>query len=499
MMLPEDLKSNEVWLVVGSQHLYGPAVLEQVRRNSKEIGGYLDQSPAIPTRVVFKHVVTSPAEVMEACKTANNDDRCVGLIFWMHTFSPSKMWLAGLQTLNKPFLHLNTQFNRDIPWGDIDMDFMNLNQSAHGDREFGYACARLRIERRVVCGHWKDPQVQQEIGDWTRAAVGLATMRSTRIARFGDNMRQVAVTEGDKVEAQLKLGATVDGYGLGDLTQRVDAVSDARVRAEVELVSSLYTVPEELATGGARHSSLVDALRIELGLRDFMDELGYHGFTDTFEILHGLKQLPGIGAQRMMADGYGFGAEGDWKTAILVRTMKMMAVGLPGGTSFMEDYTYHLDEEGTCVLGSHMLEICPTIAADKPRLAIHPLAIGGKEDPVRMIFTTAEGQAINIAMVDMGNRLRLVLGELNVKAVDRKMPKLPVASAFWDTKPNFKTGTAAWIQAGGAHHASFSMALGAKHMRDLAEMVGVELLVIDDDTTINAFKQQMRANDAYYS
>ncbi|GGD00815.1 L-arabinose isomerase [Aquisalinus flavus] len=497
-MLPSDLKAHKLWFVVGSQHLYGPKVLEQVEQNAREIAGALGQLPSMPASLEFKAVVTTPSEVLRVMKEANQSDECVGLVLWMHTFSPAKMWIAGLTQLQKPFLHLNTQFNRDIPWSEIDMDFMNLNQSAHGDREFGYICSRLRIERRVVAGHWKDPSVQQQIADWSRVAIGRHTLRTTRIARFGDNMRRVAVTEGDKVEAEMKLGATVDGYGLGDLAERVDAVSDGRVEEDIDRVSELYTVPGDLARGGDRHQSLIDALRIELGIRDFLQDNDYQGFTTTFEILHGLKQLPGIGAQRIMADGYGFGAEGDWKTAVLVRTMKMMAHGLDGGTSFMEDYTYHLDENGTCVLGSHMLEICPTIAADKPRLAVHPLAIGGKEDPVRLIFTTPEGPAINVSMMDMGNRFRLVCGELDVLHRTESMPKLPVASAFWNTKPDFATGTAAWIQAGGAHHSCFSMSLKTHQIRDLAEMVGIELLVIDGDTTIDRFKAEIRANEAYY-
>ena len=498
-MLPQDLRSKKIWFVVGSQHLYGPQVLQQVQQNAIEIGLYLTALASMPVSIDYKSVVTTPSEVLRICKSANDDSSCVGLIFWMHTFSPAKMWIAGLTSLQKPFLHLNTQFNRDIPWADIDMNFMNLNQSAHGDREFGYICSRLRIARRVVCGHWRDPVVQKEIANWSRTAIGFDTLRSTRIARFGDNMRQVAVTEGDKVEAQIKLGATVDGYGLGDLAERIDHVVDSRVTHEIEIVNHQYTVPVELQKGGARHSSLIDALRIELGLRDFLTDNNYHGFTDTFEILHGVKQLPGIGAQRMMADGYGFGAEGDWKTAVLVRTMKMMAVGLPGGTSFMEDYTYHLDPKNPCVLGSHMLELCPTIAADKPRLAVHPLAIGGAQDPVRLIFETPSGSAINVSMMDMGNRFRLVCSDLDVVKRDEHMPKLPVASAFWNLQPNFKTGTEAWIQAGGAHHACFSMALDAEQISDLAEMIGIELLTINSQTAIPEFKKEMRNNETYYA
>ncbi|WP_031552077.1 L-arabinose isomerase [Parvularcula oceani] len=497
-MTTSDLKQHKVWFVVGSQHLYGEETLRQVDAQSREIAAHLHDASEIPVDVAFEGVVKTPGEIMEVCRRANADDSCVGLILWMHTFSPAKMWIGGLQSLDKPFMQLNTQHGAQIPWSDIDMDYMNLNQSAHGDREFGYICSRLRIDRKVVCGHWKDPSVLSRIGGWTRSAVGRQALRTTRIARFGDNMRQVAVTEGDKVEAQIKLGLTVDGYGLGDLATFVEGVSDAQIGREVEAVQEAYDVPDELAPGGERHASLTDALRIELGLRGFLDEHGYHGFTDTFEILHGVKQLPGIGAQRMMADGYGFGAEGDWKTAALVRVMKMMASGLEGGTSFMEDYTYHLAESGGLVLGSHMLEVCPTIAAGRPRVAVHPLSIGGKEDPVRLIFSAPEGEAINVAMIDLGNRFRFVCGELDVLSLPHEMPKLPVASALWKTRPDFETGTAAWIHAGGAHHSGFSMALNAEHMRDLAEMVGVEFLTISNDTTIQSFKSEIRTGEAYY-
>lgn len=493
-----ELSSRKVWIVVGSQHLYGERTLAEVDRQSREAASALAESGAAPVRLEFKGVVTTPSEILSICKAANSADDCIGLIFWMHTFSPAKMWIEGLQALQKPFLQLNTQYGDRIPWSSIDMDYMNLNQSAHGDREFGYICTRLGIERKIVCGHWRDASVQSAIGDWTRAAAGREALRTTRICRFGDNMRQVAVTEGDKVDAQIRLGATVDGYGLGDIAAYVDAVSDRRVKDDAAAVIDAYDVDEELRPGGARHASLADALRIELGLRDFLDERNYQGFTDTFEILHGLKQLPGIGVQRMMADGYGFGAEGDWKTAILVRAMKTMAQGLPGGTSFMEDYTYDFREQGGLVLGSHMLEICPTIAAGKPRAAVHPLAIGGKEDPVRLIFTAPEGPAINIAMIDLGNRFRWVLHELDVVKAPNEMPKLPVASAFWKTRPDFATGTACWMHAGGAHHSGFSMALNTEHMRDLAEMAGIELAVIDSDTTVHGFKRDLRLGGASF-
>ncbi|MBB4659958.1 L-arabinose isomerase [Parvularcula dongshanensis] len=498
MSLP-DLKSRKVWLVVGSQHLYGEETLAKVEAQAREVAGHLAGSPAMPASLAFEGVVTTPTEILSVCKRANDDDACVGLVFWMHTFSPAKMWIAGLQALQKPFCQLNTQYAAEIPWSTIDMDYMNLNQSAHGDREFGFICSRLRIERRVVVGHWKSEGVQRQLGAWTRAAIGRDALRRARIARFGDNMRQVAVTEGDKVEAQIRLGATVDGYGLGDLVPFVDAVSDARLREEFDVVAGAYELQDGLEAGADRHGSLLDALRIELGLRDFLTEHDYQGFTDTFENLHGLKQLPGIGAQRLMADGYGFGAEGDWKTAVMLHAAKVMAQGLSGGTSFMEDYTYHLPDGGGLCLGSHMLEVCPTIAAGRPRVEVHPLGIGGKEDPARLVFTAPPGEATNVAMVDMGDRFRMICGELDVVDVPHDMPNLPTAAALWKTQPDFETGTAAWMHAGGAHHSVFSMALKTEHFRDLAEMLGIELLVIDEATTLPAFKRDIRLGEAAYS
>jgi L-arabinose isomerase len=417
----------------------------------------------------------------------------------MHTFSPAKMWIGGLYNLRKPFVHLHTQFNRDIPWSTIDMDFMNLNQSAHGDREFGYLCTRMGLSRKVVVGHWQDPEVLGELATWSRAACAWHDAQGARIARFGDNMRDVAVTEGDKVEAEMRFGYAVNGYGLGDLVASVDRVDDSAVDALALEYDELYDVVSSLRPSGARHASLRDAARIELGLRAFLEDGGFKAFTDTFENLHGLRQLPGIAVQRLMADGYGFGAEGDWKTAALVRAMKVMAAGLVGGTSFMEDYTYHFDPEGMKVLGAHMLEICPSIAGNaQPSLEIHPLSIGGKEDPARLVFDARTGPAVNVTLIDVGERFRMVVNEVEVVPPDEPLPKLPVARAVWLPRPNLKTAAAAWILAGGAHHTGFSQALTVAHLEDFAELAGVELVTIDATTSLTGFKRELRWNDVYY-
>ena len=492
------LKQFEVWFVTGSQHLYGPKTLEQVRLNSSTIASAFDSSDNIPVRIIFQPVVKTPAEITELCKEANNTPQCIGLICWMHTFSPAKMWIAGLLSLQKPFVHLHTQFNRDLPWNEIDMDFMNLNQAAHGDREFGYIGSRLRIQRKVVVGHWQEENVQKKIGLWTRAAAGWNELRHLKVARWGDNMREVAVTEGDKVEAQIKLGVSVNGYGVGDLVKFVNEVLESDITKLAERIELDYEVAENLKKGGIAHESLRESARIELGMRAFLVNGGFMAFTTTFEDLQGLVQLPGFAVQRLMADGYGFGGEGDWKTAAMVRTMKVMAAGLTGGTSFMEDYTYHLHPGGAKVLGAHMLEVCESIAQEKPRVEIHKLGIGGKADPVRSIFTVKPGQALNASLVDMGNRFRLIVNEVEVVPLEAPMPKLPVASALWIPKPNLEIGAGAWILAGGAHHTSFSQAIPAEVMEDFAEMAGIEYLIINDSTKISDFKKELRWNDLYY-
>ena len=493
-----DLNQNEVWFVTGSQHLYGPETLKQVAKHSQEIAKALNATPAIPVKIVFKPVLIRPDEITALCQEANNAPNCIGLITWCHTFSPSKMWINGLKLLRKPILHLHTQFNRDIPWAAIDMDFMNLNQAAHGDREHGFIMSRMRLNRKVVVGFWQEASVQEKIGAWTRAAAAWADWQGAKFARFGDNMREVAVTEGDKVAAQMKFGYSVNGFGVGDLVKVVKEISDQDIDKLCKQYESRYEVAPDLRKGGRRHKSVREAARIELGLRAFLKNGGFKGFTTTFEDLHGLVQLPGISAQRLMADDYGFGAEGDWKTAALVRAMKVMATGLPGGTSFMEDYTYHLDPNGKKVLGAHMLEICPTIADGKPSLQVHPLGIGGKADPARLVFNTPAGPGLNASLIDMGNRFRLLVNEVDTIAPEQPMPKLPVAQALWVPKPSFEDACACWIYAGGAHHTGFSQAVTTEMLEDFAEIAGIELVVIDGETKVRDFKQQLRGNEVYY-
>ncbi len=486
---------KEVWFITGSQHLYGPETLAQVAANSRAIAGSLDEEAAVPVRVVWKPVLTTPEEILALCRAANNAEACIGLVLWMHTFSPAKMWIAGLTALCKPFLHLHTQFNRELPYGTIDMDFMNLNQAAHGDREFGFLTARLRLARKVVVGYWKDPETVAELAAWTRAALGWDESQHLKVARFGDNMRQVAVTEGDKVEAQRVFGFSVNGYGVGDLTDRMAQFSDAEVVRLVEEYREQYTVAPE----HDRADALAVAARIELGLRAFLTEGGFGAFTDTFEDLHGMGQLPGIATQRLMASGFGFGGEGDWKTAALVRIMKVMAAGLPGGTSFMEDYTYDFaGRSDSKVLGSHMLEICPSIAAAKPSLEVHPLGIGGKADPVRLVFQSPAGAAVVASVVDMGNRFRMIVNEIDGIEVEQPMPKLPVARTLWLPRPNLKVAAAAWIYAGGAHHTGFSQALTTEHLADFAEIAGIELVRIDAETRIPQLRRELLWSDAAY-
>jgi L-arabinose isomerase len=494
-----DLKQYEVWFVTGSQHLYGPETLEKVAEHSREIAAAFGNSAHIPVKVVFKPVLTTAESIRQLCLEANSAKACIGLITWMHTFSPAKMWIAGLSLLKKPFAHLHTQYNREIPWSEIDMDFMNLNQAAHGDREFGFIGSRLRLERKVVVGHWQHDDVQAKLGVWARAAAAWADWQGGKIARFGDNMRDVAVTEGDKVEAQIKLGYEVHGYGVGDLVKVVHEVSDAEIDKLVVEYLSTYEVAPELKPDGAKHVSLREGARIEAGMRQFLIVGGFKAFTTTFEDLHGLSQLPGLAVQRLMGDGYGFGAEGDWKTSMLVRAMKVMSAGVPGGVSFMEDYTYHFSAGGDKVLGAHMLEICESIAATKPRLEILPLSIGGKADPVRLIFDANTGPAIGASMMDMGQRFRMVANVVDVVPTDKPLPKLPVARALWLPRPDLKTAAAAWIYAGGAHHTSFSYAVTAEHLEDFADMAGIEFLLIDENTKISEFRDKLRWNDLYYT
>lgn len=493
-----NLKKLEVWFVTGSQHLYGPETLKQVAKHSQEIARALDAAAAIPVKVVFKPVLTTPDAITALAQEANNASNCIGLITWCHTFSPSKMWINGLKLLRKPIAHLHTQHNQDIPWSSIDMDFMNLNQAAHGDREHGFIMSRMRLNRKVVVGFWQDAVVQQRLGAWCRAAAAWADWQGAKFCRFGDNMREVAVTEGDKVSAQIQFGFSVNGYGVGDLVERVQPVTNAAVTKLVQEYEDVYEVAPDLRKGGARHDSVREAARIELGLRAFLKTGGFKGFTTTFEDLRGLVQLPGISAQRLMAEGYGFGAEGDWKTAALLRAMKVMATGLPGGTSFMEDYTYHLHPSGKKVLGAHMLEICPSIADGKPSLQVHPLGIGGKADPARLVFNTPAGPGLNASLIDLGNRFRLLVNEVDVVAPEQPMPKLPVARALWVPKPGFEDACACWIHAGGAHHTGFSQAATTELLEDFAEIAGIELVVIDGETKVRRFKQELQWNEVAY-
>ncbi|MEO3872980.1 L-arabinose isomerase [Nonomuraea sp. B12E4] len=477
----------KIWFLTGSQGLYGEDTLRQVAEQSQRI------AERLPMPVEWQPVLTDAAAIRRVMLAANADDECAGVIAWMHTFSPAKMWIAGLDALRKPLLHLHTQANVELPWSSIDMDFMNLNQAAHGDREFGFVQTRLGVPRKTVAGHVSDPAVGERVLAWERAARGAAEVRTLKLARFGDNMRDVAVTEGDKVEAQLRFGVSVNTYGVNDLVEVVDAASDADVTALVKEYAEQYTVAPELL--GERHESLRYAARIELGLRHFLESGGFKAFTTNFEDLGGLRQLPGLAVQRLMADGYGFGGEGDWKTSVLLRTLKSMK---PGGTSFMEDYTYHLTPGEELILGAHMLEVCPSIAAGTPSCEIHPLGIGNREDPVRLVFDATPGPGIVVGLADMGDRFRLVANEIDVVTPPQPLPALPVARAVWRPHPNLRTSTESWLTAGAPHHTVLSQAVGREELHDLAEMLGVELVVIDAGTTTERFAKELRWNQAYY-
>ncbi len=490
---------KRIWFLTGSQHLYGEAALKQVDRDGGEIVAGLQGALDGAVELVQRPVLKTPEEIRRVCLEADADDRCAGLVCWMHTFSPAKMWIRGLVGLRKPICHLHTQFNRDIPWSEIDMDFMNLNQSAHGGREFGHMLTRLRIPRKVIVGHWKEKCVVDQLKAWFAVAAGWHELRTLQVVRFGDNMRQVSVTEGDKVEAETVFGMSVNTHGIGDLVEMIGEVREGEIKDLCEEYAEAYELDPVLAAGGERHESLREAARIEAGMRKFLTAGGYGAFTDTFEDLHGMKQLPGLPVQRLMADGYGFGAEGDWKHAALVRVMKVIGGDGGKGTSFMEDYTYHFDPAGARCLGSHMLEICPSIAAEKPRCEIHPLGIGGKADPVRLVFDGASGAAINASLVDLGNRFRFIINEVESVPIPEPMPKLPVARVLWDAKPDLVTSAEAWIQAGGAHHTGFSLDVTTEQIEMLAEMAGVECVVIDKETEMRRFKQDLRVGEVYYT
>jgi L-arabinose isomerase len=493
-----DLATKEVWFLTGSQSLYGPETLRQVAEQSEQIASTLGASSSVPVTVIWKPVLTDSEAIRRAALDANSDDNVVGVIAWMHTFSPAKMWIHGLDALRKPLLHLHTQANVELPWSTIDFDFMNLNQAAHGDREFGYIQARMGIARKTVVGHVSNPAVTAQVGSWSRAACGWAAVRSLKLARFGDNMRNVAVTEGDKTEAEIRFGVSVNTWGVNELVEAVDAASEADIDSLVAEYEELYAVAPELRAGGDRHDSLRYGARIELGLRSFLEAGDFGAFTTSFEDLGALRQLPGLAVQRLMADGYGFGAEGDWKTAVLVRAAKVMGAGLPGGASLMEDYTYDMTPGNELILGAHMLEVCPSLTTSKPTLEVHALGIGGKEDPVRLVFDTDPGAGIVVALSDMRDRFRLVANVVEVVALPEPLPKLPVARAVWKPAPNFATSAAAWLTAGAAHHTVMSTAVGLETFEDFAEIARTELLVIDEDTTSRGFAREVKWNAAYY-
>jgi L-arabinose isomerase len=493
-----NLKHNEVWFLTGSQHLYGEETLRQVAEHSSIIAKELNHSEDISVSIVFKPTVKTTEEIFAVCQEANQSSSCIGVIAWMHTFSPAKMWINGLKILQKPMLHLHTQFNRDIPWQTIDMDFMNLNQSAHGDREFGYIVSRMKIERKVVVGHWQDPLIKKQIDTWARAASAWADWQGAKFARFGDNMRNVAVTEGDKVEAELQFGFAVNTFAVGDLVNYINAATDAEVNTLIQEYEASYLLSANLLSNGNKRSSLVDAAKIEVGMRKFLKEGNFKGFTNTFEDLHGMKQLPGIATQRLMAEGYGYAGEGDWKTAALVRAMKVMGTGLDGGNAFMEDYTYHFDPQNSMVLGAHMLEVDPVLAAGKPTCEIHPLGIGGKEDPVRLVFNGKPGLSLNASLVDMGNRFRLVVNEVEAVEVPHALPKLPVARVMWKPLPDMNTACAGWIYAGGAHHTCFSQSLTTEHLDDFAKIARIENITIDRNTQLKQLQNEIKWSNAFY-
>ena len=487
----ENFSEKELWLVAGSQHLYGEEALKEVRSNAGKIAEFIDSQEQVPLTVKYQGTLTTSAEIASLMRQANSAENCIGLIVWMHTFSPARMWIKGLRALQKPFVHLHTQYRREIPWGEIDMDYMNINQSAHGGREFGYICTRLGLNRKVIVGHWQEEEVLDELGVWSRAALAWHDSQEAEIARFGDNMRRVAVTEGDKVEAQIKLGYAVNGFGLGDLVEYVNKISPEEIDSQLKVYQQNYNLAPELQPDGSKHDSLREEARVELGMRRFLEEGGFKGFTTNFQTLHGLKQLPGLAVQRLMASGYGFGAEGDWKTAALVRAMKVMAAGLSGGNSFMEQYTYHLEPGRYQVLGAHMLEVCPTLTTEKPSVEVHPLDIGGKADPVRAIFTADTGPAVNASLIDLGDHFRLIVNEVETVSPENELKKLPVARMIWRPQPDFKTAITAWILAGGAHHTGYSRALKTSHLREFARLADVEYLEITADSSLPELEREI--------
>lgn len=493
-----NLKELEVWFVVGSQDLYGEETLRKVAVHAEEIAHYLSSHEVIPVQIIYKPIVKNTDEIYETLVAANQEENCIGIITWMHTFSPAKMWIRGLKALQKPLLHLHTQYNRDIPWSSIDMDFMNLNQSAHGDREFGHIVTRLNIGRKVVTGYWQDEEVLERISVWSRAAAGWHDWQGAKYARFGDNMRYVAVTDGDKVEAESQFGFSVNTYPIGDLVEVINASTSEEIAALLNVYEETYDLADNVRVGAEFHANLIEAAKIEIGLRKFLERGNFKGFTDTFEDLHGMVQLPGLSVQRLMAEGYGFAGEGDWKTPALVRACKVMGAGLTGTTAFMEDYTYNFDPQNEMVLGSHMLEVDPALAADKPRIEVHPLGIGGKAAPARLVFNGLSGCALNASLVDMGTRFRLIVNKVEGVEVSEPLPNLPVARVLWKPLPDMKVGCSAWIIAGGAHHTAYSLSLTPEYLEDFARIAGVEFVCIDEKTTLNNLENQLKWNELYY-
>lgn len=492
-----DFKGLEVWFVTGAQLLYGGDAVVAVDSHSTQMVKALNDSGKLPVKIVYKGTANSSPEVEKVFKEANNDTKCVGVITWMHTFSPAKMWIKGLQNLRKPLMHLHTQFNKEIPWNEIDMDFMNLNQSAHGDREFGHMVSRMRKNRKVVVGHWSEEGVQAKIANWMRVCAGWADSQDMLIIRFGDNMNNVAVTDGDKVEAEMRLGYHVDNAPIATLVPYVEAVTDAEIDALITEYEKIYDFAADCKKGAEKHQFVRDAAAQEIGLRRFLQDKGAKGFTTSFNELAGMKQLMGFASQRLMAEGYGFGAEGDWKSAALVRTMWVMGQGLPGGQSFLEDYTLNFDGENSTILQSHMLEINPDITGTKPRIEVHFLGIGDARTCARLVFQAHKGEGVAATIVDMGNRFRMIVNE--VKVVEPKsLPKLPVACALWKPMPNLEVGAGAWILAGGTHHSSFSFSVTTEMLEDYADIAGIELVTIDENTTINNFKFELKVNEVYY-
>jgi L-arabinose isomerase len=497
-VMPDPFVGRELWFLTGSQGLYGEETLQQVASQSQRVAAALDAADDVPVRVVWKPVLTDAGAIRRAMGEANETPACLGVITWMHTFSPAKMWIAGLDALRKPLLHLHTQAEAALPWATIDMDFMNLNQAAHGDREFGYALTRLRMPRTTVAGHVSNPRVLARVGSWARSAAGVAAFRELKVARFGDNMRNVAVTEGDKVEAELRFGVSVNTWGVNDLVEVVDAVPSSAVDAVVEEYGDQFDMAADLRPGGDRHQSVRYQARIEAALRTFLTDGDFGAFTTNFEDLGGLRQLPGLAVQRLMSDGYGFGGEGDWKTSALLRVLKVAAAGLRGGTSFMEDYTYNLVPGAEKSLGAHMLEVCPSIAGERPRIEVHPLGIGGREDPARLVFDAAPGAGVVVGWCDLGDRFRWVANEIDVVPPDEPLPNLPVARAVWEPRPDFATATEGWLTAGGPHHTVLSTQLGADELTDLAEACSTELVLIDADTTRRSLAKELRWSAAYH-